>query len=69
MGILPDAPVSKRRCALCHEHGEVEVARRLTIAGQQRGGLAAMLCGMEDEVQQDMPHDTLALCAGKGLDA
>src|SRR5215216_4668188 len=53
--------------ALIHEHGEVEVARRLAIAGQQGGGLAAVLRGMQDEIQQDVPHDTLAHRTGDDI--
>src|SRR5215217_5849988 len=53
--------------ALIHEHGEVEVARRLAIAGQQGGGLAPVLRGMQDEIQQDVPHDTLTHRTGDDI--
>jgi len=51
--------------ALIQEQAEVEVTRRLTIIGQQLGRLTPVLAGMDEKsIQQDVPHDTLAVRTG-----
>jgi hypothetical protein len=40
---------------LIQKSGDIEIAGRMTVAGQQRGGFTAVLCAMIDDMNQTMP--------------
>ena len=44
-----------QRIYFVQKYGEIEVARRVTVLCEQRGGFTAMLRAMVDNMQQAMP--------------
>lgn len=52
----PPPGSGRRALVLAQEQGEIEVAWRLAVAGQQRGGLAPVQRAVIDGMEQAMPQ-------------